>query len=113
MFRSKPTPEGWYEVQVRPSYNNSRKLKKILDDMFPKSGRDKYKLQADRDRWIIMTTRRLTPAELENINKPRADALAQSTKPTPKPSIRPWAVIFRALGIRRQVMGEAERHPRD
>jgi hypothetical protein len=39
---AKPTPKGWHSIEVRPDYNNPRKLKKILDGWF-KAG--EYKIQ--------------------------------------------------------------------
>lgn len=46
-FFGKPTPKGWSEVEVRPSYSNPRKLKKVLEeDLKFKQG--EYRVQVSR-----------------------------------------------------------------
>ncbi|KXX80967.1 hypothetical protein MMYC01_203905 [Madurella mycetomatis] len=72
----KPTPKGWFEVEVRPNYNNPRKLKRILDEMFSPDG---YMIQA----------------EINQINKPRADAIG--TKSSSKTKLWRWGQIASGL----------------
>ncbi len=43
--KAAPKSPQWYEVEVRPSYNNPRKLKKIMDGIFRPDGAQKYKIQ--------------------------------------------------------------------
>jgi len=59
---------------VRAGYNDLRKLKRALDEI-PLKENTQYKIQPDRDRWIVMTSRPLTKDEVEKINKPRDDAI--------------------------------------
>ncbi|GAB1311263.1 hypothetical protein MFIFM68171_01473 [Madurella fahalii] len=77
----KPTPKGWFEVEVRPNYNNPRKLKKILDGIFKPN---EYRIQA----------------QISEINKPRDEAIA-TPKASSKNRLRTFANMLSGMGIAR------------